>query len=197
MSCDLFNFVGRACLAVIMAVLACGLAACSRPPTATFEVHQPRMPGRQQEMTLTSSDARYGCAADKDAWQILVEFPLPGAASGRSKYVVYLHVPDPSACDSATYPLGETAVARGFFIQKAGEGRGREIFVGGFVELRRGQMGTWSVKLLADGALCTQIRGTAELKLDNLNVRDYIEAHHRGDVADLLRPAVTTQKANR
>jgi hypothetical protein len=184
------------CPAVAGAFLsACVSALCGCTPAATFEVHQPRLPGRQQNMTLTSVSADYGRAQDRGAWQILIRFPLPGASSGRPKYILYLHVPDPSAHESTTYPLGETAAARGFFVQKAGEGRGRELITGGFVELRRKTGGEWFLRLMANGAMGTQFRGTATLTRRDLDVRDYVEVHHPGDVADLLKPSVSTRKA--
>ncbi|MGB9627003.1 MAG: hypothetical protein ACPMAQ_19280, partial [Phycisphaerae bacterium] len=164
-------------------------------PVATFRVLQPRLTGRQQDMTLTSSSAEYGQAEDRGGWHILVRFPLPGAMSGRPNYLVYLHVPDPGSQESVTFPLGETATARGFFVQKAGEGRGRELMVGGFVVLSRLSGGRWLLQLTADGAMGTQILGTATLTRRDLDVRDYIERHHPGDVADLLAPPVSTRKA--
>lgn len=173
------------------------LVVCGCNPDATFQVHQPRLTGRQQNMTLTGTSALYGRTEDGRAWHILVRFPLPGAASGRPGYLVYLHVPVPGVQGKTSYPLGETAVARGFFFQRAGEGRGRELIGSGFVRLESRASGRWFLRLLANGGLGTQIRGTAILSPEHLNVRDYIETHHPGDVADLLRPPVATRNANR
>ncbi len=148
-------------------------------------------------MTLTTLNADYGRSEGHEGWHILLRFPLPGAMSGRPNYVVYLHVPNPSPSETTTFPLGKTAPARGFFVQKAGEGRGRELIVGGFVELKRLSDGRWFLQLTADGELGTQILGTATLTRRDLDVRDYIERHHPGDVADLLAPPVSTRKARR
>ncbi len=173
------------------ACLAVALCGCS--PDATFHIQQPRLTGRQRDITLTSTSAAYGRAEDGRAWHILVRFPLPGAASGRPGYLVYLHVPEPTAGEAVSYPLGETAAARGFFFQRAGEGRGRELVISGFVRLEPQAPGRWFLRLLANGALGTQIQGTAVLRPDHLNVRDYVETRHPGDVADLLKPSATTR----
>ncbi len=145
-------------------------------------------------MTLTTSNADYGRAEGRGGWHILVRFPLPGATSGRPNYIVYLHVPDPSPGEPTTFPLGKTSPARGFFVQRAGEGRGRELIVGGFVELKQLSDRRWFLRLTADGELGTQILGTATLTRRDLDVRDYVERHHSGDVADLLAPPVAGQK---
>jgi|GEM_PF-3386668 len=149
------------------------------------------MTGLQRDMTLTSTDALYGRAEDADYWHILIRYPLPGAASGTTSYVLYLNVPDPGRAERVAYPIGPRGPARGFFYQARGTARGRELIASGFVWLRRRAGDRWLVTLSAEGKLGTRLKGLAVLSRSDLAVRDYIEQRHAGDVADLRETATS------
>ncbi|MBN1488469.1 MAG: hypothetical protein JXA69_01010 [Phycisphaerae bacterium] len=144
-------------------------------------------------MKLTSDEAAYGHADTAEAWHILLRFPLPGATSGDAEYTVYLSVPDSTAQEIVAYTIGRTATAHGFFYQTHGEQRGREDFVEGCVWLKRKSARQWLVTVKAKGRLATRIEGTALLTRRDLDVRDYLEARHAGDIAQLMQnvPAPT------
>lgn len=77
--------------------------------TAEVVVRQPARPGRQREMTLESLQVSW--AGDEREERVVAEFPLPGAATGKPMYLLYLR-----------YPAGHsTPRAEGFFIQTRGE----------------------------------------------------------------------------
>lgn len=192
-------FVGAARRGTVVAALAMGAAVVGGcAPAATFRIHQPRLIGRQRDMTLTSVNAAYGRDEQAAAWHVLLRFPLPGASSGRMGYLIYLHVPEPPVRKGGvSYALSETAGARGFFFQRAGEGRGREPIISGFVHLERRGPDQCALRLVANGDVGTEIQGTALLLRDDLNVRDYLDEHHPGDVADLLKPTATSRAAPR
>jgi hypothetical protein len=61
------------------------------------------------------------------------------------------------------------------------------MLVNGFVWLKRAGGRTWQFRVDLTGELNTRIRGEGTLRLDQLTVRDYVEAHHAGDVAELLK----------
>jgi hypothetical protein len=144
------------------ALVAWGLCAAVSGCSASggsVTLFQPHLSGRQQEVRLTSEQAWW--ASDGDGDRVLVEFPLPGATTGRPMYLLYLRLDEPPAAQDGPAGAQEEAAGtetespptpgdvpvsqgdapaveerpdqnvRGFLIQTRGRYAGRAIVTGG------------------------------------------------------------------
>ncbi len=103
------------------------LAGCG--PSADIHLFQPGLAGRQRDLRLTSEQVYW--TTGNGAERILAEFPLPGAATGRPMYLLYLRWP---AGARELTAAGESAAGvRGFLIQTRDRYAGKASVVAGKV----------------------------------------------------------------
>lgn len=101
-------------------ILVCGLAltgGCAHQSRVSLV--QPQLSGLQRDIRLRSQQGYW--ADDGRTRRLLVEFPLPGAATGQPNYLLYLRVPH-AITTQPTPTMG--SVISGFFIQTRGENAG-------------------------------------------------------------------------
>src|SRR5690606_23960671 len=104
----------------------CFICACSNP--SVLRLDQPHLPEPQRRLNLLSEQV---CWTESDGvYRVLAEIPLPGAATGRPAYLLYLRFVLPSDEESA--PLAGRDV-RGFLIQTRGAYAGLAEVIGAAV----------------------------------------------------------------
>ncbi|MCK6457008.1 MAG: hypothetical protein L6Q92_10825 [Phycisphaerae bacterium] len=169
--------------ALCLLISGCGAA-------ARVSLEQPFLAGPEQRLHLTSESVRFASGGGTD--RVLVEFPLPGAWSGRH-YLLYVRVPSKTGSYEIAQPFGGERVG-GFFIQLFGDHRGLTGFASGRVDVR-GVLAAPSKRRCELDVKCTDgslIRGTLVAQRDELGLREFEERTNRGDVQALLRAASPT-----
>ncbi len=165
--------------------LAAGLAGCG--PRAELRLTQPQLPGWQQEMNLASSQVYWSPAEGVD--RVLAEFPLPGAATGRPMYLLYLRLPAEQA--RPTVGRGGDAVVRGFFIQTRAEFAGRVEVKAGEVEVRGRSQGRSATRKLRFDLTCDdgcRLVGELTAARDDWRLQQFETRRRPADVELLLHP---------
>jgi len=97
-------------------------------PAASLDLIQPHLSGWQQHLHLTAETAWWSPGEKDD--RLLVEFPPPGATTGRPLVLLYLRWP---AGQSEPTVAAAGPAARGFFIQVRGQYAGLSTVVGGSI----------------------------------------------------------------
>jgi hypothetical protein len=103
-------------------------------PAGRMSLVQPRLAGWQRDMRLETEQAHWAGAGTQGIERVLVEFPLPGARTGRSTYVLYLRVP--AGAEGVTLGRQGSPLAGGFLIQTRGDYAGLARVTGGTVRVR-------------------------------------------------------------
>jgi len=116
------------------AVILVALATAGCEPAGRMNLLQPRLAGWQRDLRLETDHAHWAGAGTQGIERILVEFPLPGARTGRPTYVLYLRLP----AGTETVKIGPegSPLAVGFLIQTRGEYAGLARVTGGTVVVR-------------------------------------------------------------
>jgi hypothetical protein len=102
------------------------MAAGGCGPAATLDLIQPHLSGWQQHLHLTAESAWWSPGEKDD--RLLIEFPPPGATTGRPLVLLYMRWPAGQS-EPAVAAAGPSA--RGFFIQIRGQYAGLSTVVGG------------------------------------------------------------------
>jgi len=154
------------------------VAGCAQ--RASMVVVQPNLTGPQHELHLASNGTHW--VEGEQAGRILVEFPLPGAVSGKSTYLLYIRLPqvaDSKKKDRDMKPCG-------FFIQTRGAYAGLAGIADGTVSIRRRHKN--SCKLTLD-VVCddqTHIEGEVDAKEDEHSVEVFEKQSRPADVQQLV-----------
>ncbi len=172
-------------------------AASGCGPSANLHLVQPSLPGWQQHLSLKAERAVWS-PGDK-VERVLVEFPPPGASTGRPLVILYLRLPagvEKPAVAAKTGPC-----AKGFFIQTRGEYAGLSGVIGGTIEVKgrsvsRGATRKIEFDLKAeDGSLLV---GTIDARRDDWALHQFETKQRPVDVQMLSRgveSAPATRKA--
>ncbi len=141
---------------------------------------QPSLTGSQHELDLTSNESHW--AEGKQAGRILVEFPLPGATTGKATYLLYLRLPpmtDSGKKNSEIIPCG-------FFIQVRGEYAGLAGVTGGTMRVLRRDHNACklAVDLTCDDG--SRIQGEVLAKRNEAKVKGFERENRAADVDKLI-----------
>jgi hypothetical protein len=162
--------------------MAAALAGCG--PAAQVRLFQPEYAGAEQDIQLISDHACW--APEQGIERILVEFPLPGAVSGRPTYLLYLRIPvvrpgEPAVPDKA-HPI------RGFLVQTQGRNAGLETLASGKV-LMTGRSSAPESKRELQVELTfehnTILSGRLTARRDDQHIRLFETRQHPADVKAL------------
>ena len=168
--CDL-----RWILVPIVCGLSGGLAGCG--PSSKLHLIQPQLAGWQRHMRLVSEQV-YWAPGDRFD-RVLAEFPLPGAATGRATFLLYLRMPAGESEPSVGAETGVTA--RGFFIQTRGVFAGLASVVGGHVQVRGTARGRGATRRIAFELVCeegSRLDGQILARRDDYHIEQF-ETHRR------------------
>ena len=115
----------------VFCLLSLTLLGCG--PSVRLTLQQPQVGGYQQQIVLTSERAAWSPRGKVD--RVLVEFPLPGATTGRPTYLLYLRLPaqTPAVTFTAKNDSAKAKVGQGFFIQTRGDLAGLAVIAAGQV----------------------------------------------------------------
>lgn len=180
------------------------MAGCG--PAASLQLLQPQLAGRQQSITLQSNRTYWSPGGRIE--RVLIEFPLPGASTGRPTFLLYLRIPagivEPSLCAATApaeeYPVNGTAsnpvgtaasgqppsfstapMARGFFIQTRGDFAGLALITGGTVGVKGKSTAPDAARELSIELTCedgSRITGRAVARRDDWYIKKF-ETHER------------------
>ncbi len=156
-------------------ILACvaGLGGCAQRSQVWLE--QPQLPGRQRTVQLLSEQGYW--AEEGGIRRLLVEFPLPGAATGRPNYLLYIRMP----AGVATRPAEGAPSVSGFLIQTRGEEAGLAVLSHARISVRNGKSQRYAVELLFDDD--TRISGQVFAERDEWRLRFFETEQRPVDVA--------------
>lgn len=180
-------------LVLIVCWLSSGLVGCG--PSAELNLIQPQLAGWQRHMRLISEQIYW--SPDDQVDRVLAEFPLPGAATGRPTFLLYLRLPAGESEPTVSAKAGSTV--RGFFIQTRGVFAGLAEIVGGEIKIygtARGRGATRRVKFELVCEEGSRLVGQALARRDDYHVKQF-ETHRRPiDVETLIssQPKSTTNK---
>jgi hypothetical protein len=179
-------------------------------PATNLQLVQPQLAGRQQSVQLHSDRAFWSPGGPVD--RALIEFPLPGASTGRPTFLLYLRLPvgtaDPWVC-TATAPADPASghgaaskpdagpatrrpsnahagpMARGFFIQTRGDFAGLALITGGTIRINGRSNAPQATRELQIELTCedgSRITGRAVARRDDWYVKKFETREHPADV---------------
>jgi len=166
-------------LAGLMAMAGCG-------PASSMHLLQPHLSGWQRHLHLTAENAWWSPGHGVD--RVLVEYPPPGAITGRPLLLLYLRLPFGVAEPTVAAPTGPAA--RGFFIQTRGEYAGLSTVVGGRVIVRGRSLSLGAKREVAVELKCedgSALVGTIEARRDDWALRQFETQRRPVDVDMLIR----------
>lgn len=184
--------ISRGIWGLLLVYPAVGIVGCASPE-ANMELLQPQLVGPQQRLPLASEQVAWAAAGDTE--RVLIEFPLPGASTGRPTYLLYLRLPagetvlkicaDPGRC------------VRGFFIQTTGDFAGLANVTGGELHVKKHGRNS-KARELTFSLTCedgSKLQGQARAEHDHWALQEF-ETHRRPhDVRELLKPAAIQSSA--
>jgi len=162
-----------------MAMAGCG-------PASSIHLLQSHLPGWQRHLHLTAENAWWSPGHGVD--RVLVEYPPPGASTGRPLVLLYLRLPFGVAEPTVAAPTGPTA--RGFFIQTRGEYAGLSTVVGGRVIVSGRSLSLGAKREVAVELKCedgSALVGTIEARRDDWALRQFETQRRPVDVDMLIR----------
>jgi len=164
-------------------------------PSAELHLIQPRLAGWQRHMRLVSEQTFWSPGDRVD--HVLAEFPLPGAATGRPTFLLYLRLPAGEAEPTVAAKTGATV--RGFFIQTRGVFAGLAGVVDGKVRVRGTARGRDATRRIEFELVCeegSRLVGQMLARRDDYHL-EHFETHRRPVDVDALasaQPKPTTSK---
>jgi len=156
-------------------------------PSAELHLIQPRLAGWQRHMRLVSEQACWSPGDRVD--RVLAEFPLPGAATGRPTFLLYLRLPAGEAEPTVAAKTGATV--RGFFIQTRGVFAGLAGVVDGKVRVRGTARGRDATRRIEFELVCeegSRLVGQMLARRDDYHL-EHFETHRRPVDVDALASA--------
>ena len=159
-------------------VLGCG-------PPARLDLYQPQLAGLQAHLHLQSERAFW--SSDAQVERLVVEFPPPGASTGRPHfYLLYLRWP--AGQQQPAVAVDQKPSVRGFLIQTRGRFAGLAEVVGGTMTVERAVRTPEAVRRLTFDLRCedgSQLVGTIEAQRDDMMLTNFERRSRAADVANL------------
>ena len=168
----------RLTLLSIIGILSGLAAGCA--PRAGIVVVQPNLTGSQRELHLTSNETHW--AEGEQGGRVLIEFPLPGARTGKATYLLYLRLPravESKKKDHDVKPCG-------FFIQTRGEYAGLTDLATGTLSIRKRNRQSCQLELNVTCDDGTRIEGKLMAKRDEHSVDHFEKQSRPADVQNLM-----------
>ena len=162
-----------------MAMTGCG-------PASSVHLLQPHLTGWQRHLHLVAETALWSPGDRVD--RVLVEYPPPGASTGRPLVLLYLRLPSGVAEPTVAAPRGPTA--RGFFIQTRGEYAGLSTVVSGRVIVKGRSVSLGATRQVALELQCedgSALVGTIEAQRNDWVLRQFETQRRPVDVDMLIR----------
>ncbi len=189
-------FSARTLRHVAMTLTAVGfvgaLAGCE--PSSRVRLDQPHLEGWQREMNLRSDAVTWAAGGDME--RVLAEFPLPGAATGKPMYLLYLRLP--AGVEELDVTPGQAAAARGFFIQMRGQLAGLAMLTNGHVEVTGESQSRDAIRKLTLDLTCedgSRLTGELRARRDDWHVQQFETRRRPADVHTLEHGAVPADAA--
>jgi hypothetical protein len=126
--------------------------------------------------------------------RVLAEFPLPGAATGKPMYLLYLRWPAGEAEPAVTDT--KSSAVRGFLIQTRGQYAGLGFIVGGKVRVSGASQARHATRQLQIKLTCedgTRLVGRLRARRDDYYVRHFETNRRPADVQALSPESVNSQ----
>jgi hypothetical protein len=183
----------RAWLIMLMGLMTGSVIGCG--PATSMKVLQPGLLGAQRQLYLASEQAFW--AESKTAGRVLVEFPLPGASTGRATYLLYVRLPASEDSTNTTEARedvehdAETVGPCGFFIQVRGEDAGLTRVSGGTIQIRHRNRHSCKIVLKLECEDGTQIEGEVLAKRNEPYVNLFERENRPADVQRLITHCAT------
>ncbi len=180
---------------LILSVIAAGAGGCN--PAAKIRLIQPNLKGAQRDLLLTS-DQVYWAAEEKSSTQrLLAEFPLPGAATGRSTYILYLRMTPAPPPDKKADNRPDTT--QGFFIQSRGEFAGLAAISGGRASVKGASRSKTASRKVELDLTCedgSKITGRLTARRDEYQLKIFETQRRPADVRRVIEtaPAVSAPR---
>ena len=179
------------CLGCTLTLLATGCG-----PSATLHLVQPSLPGWQRHLNLKAESACWTSNGKTD--RVLVEFPPPGASTGRPLVILYLRLP--VGVDDPVVAAKSEVCAKGFFIQTRGRYAGLSAVVGGSISVEGHSFSRTAPRKIKFDLKCEDgslLVGTILARRDDWALHQFETKRRPVDVEMLAReptPAPATQK---
>jgi hypothetical protein len=160
------------------------LAGCG--PASNVHLLQPHLPGWQRHLHLVAENASWSPSDRVD--RVLVEYPPPGASTGRPLVILYLRLP--TGVPEPTVAAAAGPTVRGFFIQTQGEYAGLSTVVGGRVIVKGRSVSLAARREVAIELKCedgSALVGTIEARRDDWALRQFETQRRPVDVDMLIR----------
>jgi len=171
-------------LAGLMAMTGCG-------PVSTVHLLQPHLSGWQRHLHLVAENASWSPGDRVD--RVLVEYPPPGAATGRPLVILYLRLP--TGVPEPTVAASTGPTARGFFIQTRGEYAGLSTVIGGRMIVKGSSVSLGATRQVALELKCedgSALVGTIEARRNDWLLRQFETQRRPVDVDMLIRAGKAT-----
>jgi len=158
-------------------------------PAARLELMQPQLTGLQAHLSLRSERAFW--APGKKMERLLVEFPPPGASTGRPFFFL-LYLQWSRGLDRPGVGQGPHAEARGFLIQTRGRLAGLAAIVEGSLTVRGRSDSPGAKRYLEFDLRCedgSHLVGRVEARREDWVLKDFETRRRPVDVANLAASA--------
>jgi len=168
-----------------MLVWLCGLLTIGCGPPAELHLIQPHLPVWQKHIHLSSQDAYWSPGEQMD--RVLLEFPLPGATSGRPTYILYLRLP--SGIEEPTVAENPSPTARGFLIQTRGDYAGLALITKGKIKVKGTSKSSKAKRKLEFEFDCedgSRLLGKAQAKRNDWYIQRFETQRRAADVEALM-----------
>ncbi|MHC4442718.1 MAG: hypothetical protein ACYTF1_03595 [Planctomycetota bacterium] len=170
---------------------ACVLAAIGCGPSVEVYLFQPNLPQWQRNIHIQSEQAYW--TSEAGALRVLVEFPLPGATTGKPTYLLYLRLAD-SYREQGDANQQQQNV-HGFLIQTQGKYWGLASVMGGKVTVKGKSQASNATRRLTIDLHCedeTQITGRLRARRNDWHMKQFETRRRPADVRALTNQPPTT-----